>query len=189
MENINLVNIFGQIFGVLALIFTCYRYFKKKKSDIMKLSLVAYACYIVHYILIGAFAGSYTLVIAIFRDYYIYLREKHHKKHRHRFFYNNWFVFIIFSAIYITLIVMNFNTPLNILPLAAGFIYLFFEWFTTNKTTTKFAGGLTTLPWLFYDSISYSIPATTTDFIQIFASITGILKDKKLRKKVVKHNH
>ena len=188
MENLDIFYIIGQAFGVLALIVSCYRYFKKKKTEIMKLSLVAYACYIIHYLLIGAIAGSYTLVIAIFRDYYIYLREKHHKKHRHRALFNNAFIFITFCAIYLGLIAVNLEQPTNTLPLIAGIVYLFFEWFTTNKTTLKFAGCLTTLPWLIFDIASFSVVAIS-DVIQIFASLTGVLKDKKLRKKVIKHNH
>ena len=188
MDNINYLNLIGQAFGIFALFLSCLRYFRKKKTDLFKFSLFAYACYIVHYALIGALAGSYTLVIAIFRDYYIYLREKHHKKHRHRAIFNNVFVFIAFATVYISLIFLNLENPINTLPLVAGFTYLFFEWFITNKTTLKLAGGLTTLPWLVFDIASFSI-AAINDVVQILASLTGVLKDKKLRKKVVKHNH
>ena len=189
MENIDIQNLVGQAFGVIALFFSCRRYFKKKRTEIMKLSLIAYLCYIAHYFLIGAFAGAYTLIIAICRDSYIYQREKHHKKHRNRFLYNNFLVFILLVLVYGSFIILNINNPTNILPLTAGLTYLCFEWFTSNKTTLKFAGGLTTLPWLFYDIFSFSVPAMITDTIGIISSGLGILKDKKLRKHKVKHNH
>lgn len=189
MENIDIQNLVGQAFGVIALFFSCRRYFKKKRTEIMRLSLIAYLCYIIHYFLIGALAGAYTLIIAICRDSYIYQREKHHKKHRNRHLYNNFFVFILLFSVYATAIYLNISSPTNILPLAAGVTYLTFEWFTSNKTTLKFAGGLTTLPWLFYDIFSFSVPAMITDTISLISSALGILKDKKLRKHKVKHNH
>ena len=181
MGDTNLVNIIGQIFGGIAFLVACTKYFQRKKALMMKTSIIAYSFYIVHYFLIGAIAGSYTLLIAIFRDSYIYLRERHHKKHRHRKVYNNAFVFIALFSIYFSLIIINLNTPSNILPLSAGITYLTFEWFTTNKTTLKIAGGITTIPWVFYDIISFSIPALCSDVISMFVCVAGIYKDKKRR--------
>lgn len=178
-----MTEIIGQAFGIIALLLSCYRYFKKKKTDVMKVSILAYIFYIIHYFLIGALAGSYTLIIAIIRDYYIYLREKHHKKHRSRRLFNNPLFFILLFSTYSALIIMNINSVANILPLAAGLTYFCFEWFTTNKTTLKFAGGLTTIPWIFYNIISFSIPGTITDSIQLVASFASVARDKKKRKK------
>ncbi len=178
-----MTEIIGQAIGFIALILSCYRYFKKKKTDVMKFSILSYACYIVHYFLIGALAGSYTLVIAIVRDYYIYLREKHHKKHRHRKLYNNPLVFIALFSTYAVLIYLNLSTVENILPLAAGLTYLCFEWFSTNKTTLKFAGGLTTIPWIIYNILCFSIAGTITDSIQVIASFTSVTKDKRTRRR------
>ena len=178
-----MTEIIGQIVGVVALLLSCYRYFKKKKTDVMKVSILAYICYIIHYLLIGAIAGSYTLVIATIRDYYIYLREKHHKKHRNRKLYNNPLVFIALFSTYVTLIFFNISTVGNILPLAAGLVYLCFEWFTTNKTTLKFAGGLTTIPWIVYNILCFSIPGTITDSIQLVASFVSVAKDKRAKKR------
>ena len=90
---------------------------------------------------------------------------------------------------YASLIILNLETPTNTLPLFAGITYLTFEWFTTNKTTLKIAGGFTTLPWLFFDIISFSIAGFITDSISLLVCAAGIIKDKKLRKHKVKHNH
>ena len=177
------MEILGQLFGVIALFLCCARYFKKKKTDIMKFSIIAYIFYIIHYFLIGALAGSYTLVVAIARDSYIYLREKHHKKHRHRKLYNNPFVFIALFSTYATLIILNISDISNILPLSAGLTYLCFEWFTTNKTTLKLAGGITTIPWIVYNVLCFSIPGTITDSIQLIVSFASVTKDKSKKKR------
>jgi hypothetical protein len=179
----------GQGVGVLAFCVASMKNFKKKKSDILKLSIVAYAIYIVHYFMIGAIAGSYTLILALLRDTYMFKRETHHKKHRHRKLYNNPLFFILLFSAYTTLIILNIHTPVNTLPLFAGVTYLSFEWFTTNKTTLKIAGGFTTLPWVFFDLISFSIAGFVSDSISLVVCAAGVLKDKKLRRKVVKHNH
>ena len=188
-HEITTMGLLGQIFGTIALAISCARYFKKKKTDVMRYSIVSYLCYIVHYFFIGALAGSYTLIIAIIRDCYIYLREKHHKKHRNRFLYNNALVFLLIFATYSILIILNISDPGNILPLAAGLVYFCAEWFTTNKTTLKIAGGITTVPWIVYNVFCFSIPGIITDSISLIICIIGVFKDKKLRKNVVRKNH
>ncbi len=189
IENLNIQFLIGQAIGIVAFSISAAKYFRKKKKDIVKLTMYSSFFYIIHYFLIGAIAGSYTLFVAIARDYYIYLRETHHKKHRHRKIYNNAFVFIALFAVYTSLIILSISQPINTLPLIAGVSYLCFEWFTTNKTTLKKAAGLTTLPWLVFDVLSFSIAGILTDIISLIACITGVLKDKKLRRHVVKNNH
>ena len=189
MSEAEIIQLVGQGIGFVAFGISCIKYFKKKKSEILKISVIAYIIYIIHYILIGAIAGSYTLVIGLLRDSYIYAREKHHKKHRTRIIFNNFLVFVLFIVAYATLIIFNLDTPTNILPLAAGMVYICFEWFTTNKTTLKFASGLTNIPWIFYNLITMSIAGFLTDSLSLVVCAFGILKDKKLRKHKVKNNY
>ena len=139
--------------------------------------------------MIGAFAGSYALVISLVRDTYLYQREIHHKKHRHRKFYNNAFVFIMLFVVYFSFMLLNIQNPMNILPLLAGVVYMSFEWFTTNKTTLKIASAGTNIPWIVYDVLTLSFAGIIADSVSFVVAFLGILKDKKLRKKVVKHNH
>ncbi|MBP5512479.1 YgjV family protein [Candidatus Saccharibacteria bacterium] len=175
----------GQGVGVIAFITSCLRYFLRKKQDILKLSIVVYLIYIAHYFMIDAIAGSSALVISIFRDLYLYQREKHHKKHRHRRLYNNAFVFIIFFAIYASMLLINITEPKNMLPYVAGMVYFCFEWFTTNKTTLKIASSFTNIPWVIYDIISMSFAGLTADIVSFIVAFFGILKDKNRRK----HGH
>lgn len=189
MDEINYLFIIGQILGFIAFFISCIKFLKKDKASLMKYSVVSYLFYIVHFLCIGALAGSYTLCIAAFRDYYIYLREKHHKKHRTHRLYNNPIVFVLLFAIYVSLIILNVNEPKNILPLAAGLTYLFFEWFTTNKTTIKKASIATTIPWIVYSVLTFSIAGIISDSVSVVVCFIGILKDKKLRKNVVRHHH
>lgn len=185
----NTILILGQIVGIIAFATSCLRYFLKKKKDIIKLSIIVYFIYIAHYFLINALAGSYALIVSLTRDLYLYQRETHHKKHRHRKIYNNPIVFIIFFAIYMVAILLNINTPKNILPWLAGLAYFFFEWFTTNKTTLKIASSFTNIPWLIFDIISLSFAGLVSDIISFIVAFLGITKDKKLRKHKIKHNH
>lgn len=186
MSTENLIQIIGQGIGIVAFIISCSRYFLRKKKDIIKISIIAYMIYIVHYFLIGALAGSYSLIISLFRDLYLYQREKH-KKYRHRKIYNNAFVFIAFFSIYFSMILINLNQPKNILPLLAGLVYFCFEWFTTNKTTIKIAGSVTNIPWLIYDILSLSFAGITADAISFIVAFAGVTKDKR-RKNRSKHH-
>ena len=186
MSTGNLIQIIGQGIGIVAFIISCSRYFLRKKKDIIKISIIAYMIYIVHYFLIGALAGSYSLIISLFRDLYLYQREKH-KKYRHRKIYNNAFVFIAFFSIYFFMMLINLNQPKNILPLLAGLVYFCFEWFTTNKTTIKIAGSVTNIPWLIYDILSLSFAGITADVISFIVAFAGVTKDKR-RKNRSKHH-
>lgn len=173
----------GQIVGVLAFLVSASSNFNKNKEHIMRTSIIAYLFYVTHYFMIGALAGSYTLILGMTRDLYIYEREKHHKKHRSRKLYNNFVVFLLLAAIYVGLITMNIINMqwFNILPLAAGLVYLFFEWFSKSKRMLKIGGGLTTLPWLFYDAYSGSIPAFCSDTFSLIIRGIGLSRDKKKR--------
>ncbi len=189
MTGEEIIFIVGQAVGIVAFLTSLIRYFMKKKEGILKLSIFVYVIYVVHYFMIGAIAGSYALVLSLIRDLYLYQREKHHKKHRHRHLYNNWLVFVLFFATYIIMMSINITTPLNILPLLSGCFYLFFEWFTTNKTTLKIASAVSNIPWVFYDIISLSVAGMISNTISFIVAFVGISKDKKLRKNVVKNNH
>ena len=172
--------ILGQIAGIAALLFLVLTYFKKDKTSITRTMMISNAFYIAHYFLIGAFSGSYALIVAILRDSYIYLREKHHKKHRHRVVYNNVLVFISIFAIYISLALVNISEPLNTLPFIAGAFYFSFEWFG-DKFFVKLASGTASIPWLIYDIVNFSIPGAVTDTLSIIACILGISKDQRKR--------
>lgn len=181
MQPDQIIILIGQIIGIVSFLTSCARYFMRKKKDIIKLSIVVYIFYIIHYFMIGALAGSYALVISIFRDIYLYQRETH-KKYRHRKIYNNAFVFITFFAIYFSMILINLSEPKNILPLLAGAIYFCFEWFTTNKTTIKIASSFTNIPWVIYDIISMSYAGLISDIVSFVVAFVGITNDR-LRKK------
>ena len=182
----NIIVIIGQGVGIVALLVSCLRYFLRKKKDIIKLSIIAYAIYIMHYFLIGALAGSYALVISLFRDIYVYQRENH-KNFRHRKIYNNAFIFIIFFAIYICMMLLNINDPKNILPLIAGVVYFCFEWFTTNKTTLKVANAVTNIPWIIYDILSLSFAGLSADIVSFIVAFIGITNDRRRKKHSKSH--
>jgi hypothetical protein len=175
------MNTCGQIIGYIALYFSCIRFLKKKKVELLYLSIFANAFYLMHYYMIGAYAGCITVVLAICRDYYIFLREKHHKKHRNRKLYNNAYIFVAIFITYSAFILLNINETKNILSLIAGLSYFCFEWFTTNKTTLKLASCVTTIPWLCYNIVYMSYPGIIADLLTLTSIFAGIFKDKKRR--------
>ena len=189
MTNEEIIFIAGQIVGIIAFLISLTRYFMRKKKDIIKISIICYIIYVIHYFMIGAIAGSYSLMISLVRDLYLYQREMHHKKHRHRKIYNNWLFFVVFFMAYVVMMVLSINNPLNILPPLGGLYYLCYEWFTTNKTTLKIASSISNVPWIFYDVISMSAAGMISNTISLIVAFMGISKDKKLRKHIVKHNH
>ena len=174
--------VLAQIIGSIAFALSIVRFFQKNKELVMKFSILTSTLHIIHYILLGAIFGCYTLIIALFRDFYIYQREKHHKKYRHRFLFNNILVLIFFATIYLIFISLEIKNPINILPPIAGLIYLFAEWFA-NKIELKIWAAITSAPWLIYDFSVVSIPGILLDISIIIASLIGAYRDSKKRER------
>jgi len=71
--------IISQIAGFIAFILSLIAYHKKKKSKIFQTMMVANVLDIIHYILLGAYGGCITKVIALVRNQIIIVKEKNKK--------------------------------------------------------------------------------------------------------------
>ena len=75
----NIVYVISQVAGFIAFILSLIAYHRKKKSEIFQTMMVANVLDIIHYILLGAYSGCITKVIALVRNEIIIVKEKNKK--------------------------------------------------------------------------------------------------------------
>ena len=113
--------ILSQIAGFIAFILSLIAYHRKKKEKIFQTMVLTNALEIIHYLLLGAFSGCITKIIALIRNIVIVVKDKHKA-------FNNVLIFIIFLLIYIISGILTYENIYSILPILAATIYLFFVW-------------------------------------------------------------
>lgn len=76
MENMNFVNLMGQMMGIVAVIlgFISFQMHTNKKILVMQTATALTFC--LHYLLIGAYSGMAMNALALLRNYAYYHREK-----------------------------------------------------------------------------------------------------------------
>ena len=75
----SIIYVISQIAGFIAFILSLIAYHRKKKSKIFQTMMVANVLDIIHYILLGAYSGCITKVIALVRNEIIIIKEKNKK--------------------------------------------------------------------------------------------------------------
>ena len=74
-----MIYIVSQVFGICAFIISLIAYHRKEKKKILSNMVLSNILNLIHYFLLGAYSGCITKLLAIFRDYFIILKEKHSK--------------------------------------------------------------------------------------------------------------
>ena len=124
-----------------------------------------------HYLLLGAYSGCITKLLAIFRDCFIIL-----KKNCNNFL--NYFYFIFFIIFYIIASIFTFNGILSILPLLAALIYTIFIW-NGNELRLKKIAFICYFIWLIYNIFVMSISGIVSNVISIVSTLIAIKNEKR----------
>ena len=124
-----------------------------------------------HYLLLGAYSGCITKLLAIFRDCFIIL-----KKNCNNFL--NYFYLIFFIILYIIASIFTFNGILSILPLLAALIYTIFIW-NGNELRLKKIAFICYFIWLIYNIFVMSISGIVSNVISIVSTLIAIKNEKR----------
>lgn len=126
---------------------------------------------LIHYFLLGAYSGCITKLLAIFRDYFIILKEKHSKL-------SNILYLFIFIMLYVVASIFTYNGILSILPLLAALIYIIFIW-NGNEIIIKKVAFFCYFLWLVYNIFVFSIAGIVSNIIAIISTFVAIISIKK----------
>ena len=161
----------AQILGFIAFLISLYAYQKVNKKDILLCMVISNIINLVHYLMLGAYSGCITKVLAIFRNYFIILKDKYKKL-------SSVLFLIIFILIYIGVSIYTFTNILSLFPLVAAIIYIIPTWLGNSKTVKKTALFCYIL-WLIYNIYVLSIAGATANIVSIVSIIIGLKREIK----------
>jgi len=161
----------AQIIGFIAFMYSLIAYHRKDKKTILSNMVISNILNLIHYILLGAFSGCITKLLAILRDYFIILKEKYNKL-------SNLFYLIMFIILYIIAAIFTYNSILSILPLVAAIIYIIFIW-NGNEIIIKKTAFFCYFLWLIYNIFVLSIAGILSNIISIISTLIAIINIKE----------
>ena len=163
--------ILAQIIGFIAFFVSLIAYHRKDKKNILINMITANIINLFHYLLLGAYSGCITKLLAIFRDCFIIF-----KKNCNNFL--NYFYLIFFIILYIIASIFTFNGILSILPLLAALIYTIFIW-NGNELRLKKIAFICYFIWLIYNIFVMSISGIVSNVISIVSTLIAIKNEKR----------
>ena len=166
-----LLYIASQLFGTCGFIVSLIAYHRKTKKKILNNMVLSNSLKLMHYLLLGAYSGCITKVLAILRDSFIIKKEKNPKLSKQIYLY-------IFIILYILASIITYNGIFSLLPLLAAFIYFIFVW-NGNEFKIKKVGFLTNFLWLAYNIYILSIVGIISYIISTISTYIALTNYKK----------
>ena len=174
-----MIYIISQFIGFAAFFVSIFAYHKNKKEKILGNMVISNILNLIHYLLLGAYSGCITKIIAICRDYFIILKSKN------KLFSSNIFL-IIFILIYIVTGILTYKSKWSVLPLLAAIIYIVPVW-NGDELTIKKTAFVCYFLWLIYNIFVFSIAGIVSNVISIISTFVAIKNNKiKCDKNVTK---
>ena len=166
----NIIYVISQVAWFIAFILSLIAYHRKKKSTIFQTMMVANILDIIHYILLGAYSGCITKIIALVRNEIIIVKEKNKK-------FNNNIVLIALFIIYLVSGILTYKNIYSILPIFAAMIYLYFVW-NGNELKVKKCAFYCYFLWLIYNICVFSIAGITSNIVSIISTFIAVYNEK-----------
>ena len=163
--------IIAQIIGFTAFIVSIIAYHRKHKKNILSNMIWSNGLNLLHYLLLDAYSGCITKIIAICRDSFIILKEKNN-------IFSKRIFLLIFLLIYILIAIITYNGILSTFPLIAAMIYIIPIW-NGNEIIVKKTAFLCYFLWLFYNIFVFSIAGIVSNIISIISTFIAIFNTRK----------
>ena len=162
----------AQIIGFIAFIFSIIAYQKKSKEKILGNMIVSNILNLIHYLLLGAFSGFITKIIAILRDSFVIIKKKN------KILSSKWFL-VIFIVIYIFAGIFTYKGIKSLFPIIASIIYIIPIW-NGNEATVRKTAFFCYFLWLIYNFYVFSFSGIFSNIVSIFSTAAAIRSEKKL---------
>ena len=129
---------------------------------------------ITHYLLLGAYSGCLTKVIALVRNEIIILKEKKEKL-------NNKIVLTALFIIYLISGLITYENIYSVLPMLAAMTYLYFVW-NGDELKVKKIAFFGYFLWLIYNICVFSIAGIISNCVSIISTFIAVYNEKKINK-------
>lgn len=163
--------IIANIIGFIAFTISTVAYHRKKKKKIFATTLIADFLKLIHYVVLGAYSGIATKVMAIVRDIIMVKQDKNK-------FLNSKILLLLFVIAYIVFGIVTYQGPLSVLSILAALIYTVFCW-NGNEDLVRKALIVSELLWLVYNAYAKSYSGCFYSVIMIISTLVAIYKNRK----------
>ena len=167
----DIVYIISQVFGFAAFITSQIAFHQKKKDSIFQTLVIGNTLDVIHYLLLGAYSGCITKVMALIRNEIIIAKDKNKK-------INKPIVLIIILIAYIPIGILTYKDIYSILPIISAVVYVIFVW-NGNALTVKRVAFVCYFLWLTYNICVFSIAGIVSDCVAIVSTAIAIYNAKK----------
>ena len=171
-----MVYLIAQVIGIIAFIISNISYHRKNKKDILTSVVISNVLNLLHYLLLQAYSGCVTKILAIFRDSFIILKDKNKKLTK------IWFL-LMFIVLYLIALIITYNGVLSIFPLIAAIIYMIVEW-NGNSIAIKKIAFICYFLWLIYNIFVFSIVGIVSNVISIISTLIALINEKNSVNKI-----
>lgn len=166
-----MIYIIAQIIGCLAFLISLIAYHRKKKTKILEGMVISNTLNLVHYLLLDAYSGCLTKVMAIIRDLFIIIKDRNKKL-------SSYYFLLLFVVAYIVCAIFSYKGILSLFPILAAIIYIIPIWNGNEKTIKKTAFFCYFL-WLVYNVFVFSIAGIASNVISIISTFIAIIYEKR----------
>ena len=171
--------IIANAIGFVSFVISLIAFHKKDKKNIFKNTMISNSLSLIQYIVLNAYSGIATKIIAILRDLSIMKQEKYN-------FLKTKKMLSVFVIIYLVLMIITYQGILSVFSLLAALIYTVFCW-NGNVNTVRYIGIFTNVLWLIYNIYVKSYIGAFSNLISIFSTSIAIYNNK-IRKEVKQWN-
>lgn len=166
-----MIYVLSQIIGFIAFLFSIVAYHLDKKEKILNKMRISSIINFFHYLLLGAYSGCITKILAILRDTIIIKKEKNKTL-------NSYYILFLLVILYVIASIITYTNIYSILPLLAAIIYLLFIWNGDKKRVKKIA-FFTYFMWLIYNICVLSISGIISNIVSIISTLIAVINIKK----------
>jgi len=143
----------------------------KTKKQIFNGMIFANILDIGHYVLLGAFSGCSTKIMALIRNIFIIRKESNKNL-------NKYIYLILFVIAYVVLAVLSYANIYSTFPFAAAIIYMIVVW-NGDELNIKRIAFLCYFLWLIYNISIFSIMGIISNMISLISTFIAYYKHRQ----------
>jgi len=167
----NITIIIAQALGFISFIISLIAFHKRKKEKILRSMILSNIFDLIHYLLLEAYSGCITKLLAIFRNVFVIFKDKYKALSSNMFLY-------IFILLYIISGIWTFENIWSIFPIISALIYAIAIW-KGNELTLKKAACAGYFLWLVYNILVLSVSGIISNIVSIFSLFIAIKNASK----------
>lgn len=167
----NIILILSQVLGFIAFIISLLAFHKNRKEKILGNMILSNLFDLIHYLLLGAYSGCITKLLAMCRNVFVIFKDKNKALSSNIFLY-------IFILTYTISGILTFENVWSILPIISAIIYAVAIW-KGNELTLKKAACFGYFLWLIYNILVLSISGILSNIVSICSLFIAIKNNSK----------